>query len=258
MLPYRSARAAGEGSRDDVVGHAEALIGPGVGRGEDGGQHPAVEIDDRSARVAAAHAAAKRGHPALHGSAPVGVGAGDEPRASDARRDDRQRAVLRDSRPRRRPYPGAALDELERRQVELGHIEDREVVVRVVVDDRRAEGGAPVGRDRGVVLAGDHMRVRHHEMRPGHPARALHAKAAGRAQHLHSGLALRRAPRGSRARRVVGRRDVRIRAAYRRRGVDPSQDVKQRARRRQRFVEAREDRRALDLLAQSARVLPAA
>ena len=117
-------------------------------RREHGRQHPAVGVDRGAARVAAQHLAAKRGHPAPHRAAAVGVLADHLAGASDARRRDRERPVLRDSRAPRRRCPSAPGRERQRRRFQARDAQERQIVARLVVDGRRVEvspvAGSPV------------------------------------------------------------------------------------------------------------------
>ena len=109
--------------------------GPVGGRREHRGEHPAADVNGGAAGVAASHLAAKRGHPAAHRTATVGVLADHLAGAADPCRGDRRAARSPDSRAplRRRPWLAARAAAPARRAVDA---EDRQVVARLVVDRR--------------------------------------------------------------------------------------------------------------------------
>ena len=171
----------------DRVRHRVAGAVATRGRGEHRGHHPAGPVHHRSARVPVAHKAAQRRDRALHGPAPVGV-LGDHGRGlPESRRLHVVRAVLGEAEDRGR---GARLrvhvERQRRRASNPGHAQDREVVLRVVPDGLGVQRRAVAAElDRRVVLARDHVSVRHDDPAAGDPAAPLDAQAAGGAEHAH-------------------------------------------------------------------------
>ena len=201
-----------------------------------------------------AHEAAQRRDRALHRPAPVGV-LGDHGRGlPEPRRLHVVGAVLGEAEDGGR---GARLrvdvERQRRRPADPGHAQDREVVLRVEPDGLGVERRPLAAElDRRVVLARDHVRVRHDDAAAGDPAAPLDAEAAGGAQHAHH------APPGRPHVGVAGdlrvrRRHVRGGAADRRERVEARERLQDRPRRRQRRVQPLEDLGALDRLAQLAR-----
>ena len=142
-------------------------------------------------------------------------------------------AVQREAEDRRRRTGLGIALELERRRVEPRDAQHGEVVARVERDRLRFQPGLPaLGQHARVVLAGDDVGVGDHDAGLGHPARALDADAARRAEDLDHA-------RACGAHLAVGG-DPRLRRRHaRRRAVDPRERV-ERAQR----VEQRPGRRA--------------
>ena len=77
------------------------------------------------------------------------------------------------------------LDDRDGSTAQPGDAEHGEVVPRLVVQDRSVELASRRGGDGRVVLAGDDVRVGHHELGRRDPARPLDAEPAGGAANPH-------------------------------------------------------------------------
>ena len=220
------------------------------GAGEDRGEHRPLAVHHRPPGVAGAHQPAQRREQARHRPLAVGVLGEHLLGRPDAPRLHVERPVFGIPEDRPGGAGGGVGGEAQRGQVEAGHAQHREVVGRVERDRlRRQPGRAAFDLDRGVALAGDHVRVGEHLFGPRHPPRALDRQPAGGAQHAHH------AARGRQHRGVVGdlgrgRGERRQWAGQRGDRVQARERVEDRARGRQQRVELAEDLRALDVGAQ--------
>ena len=175
-------------------------------------------VHHRAARVAVPHQPAQRGDRALHRPAPVGV-LGDHGRGlAEPRGPHVVRPVLGEAE------HGGRGARLARPRCSGSARRARRGRARAGSRGRccgsyqtaSASSGRPLAAelDRRVVLARDHVRVRHDDPGAGHPAAPLHAEAAGGAEHLAPRSARPPARRGrARSSRSAAARSPRARGS---------------------------------------------
>ena len=221
---------------------------PRDGRREDGGDDPALAVDERATGVARPDPAAEGRHRALDRAAAERVRRHDGPRVPEPAGADGVGPVEREAEDRRRragaagrPRSAGAARRARRRAGSPGRRAGRKAMTRA----SRSRRLTPELHDR-VVLPGHDVRVGDHRPRPRDPARPLHAQPARGPEHAHDGVAGIADLRVARDRRAR-RRDVGRRPLERREGVEARERVEQRSRRGQELVELAEDERALDV-----------